>query len=308
MSARRSRERGRGQADVVGVLLLTALVVVSAGTFGTFYLASSVERASPTPTTAVDVDAIHHGGTTTVTVYHRLGDPLDDGRLVVESVGKTDEFELPDPFVEGATWTTTVPGTPPGVRLQVLVVDNATGAVVFDGEFAVRTPGPTATPAPAYGTPAEPPEEDDSPGDEETATQTATATPTPTPTTTATATPAPTPDEPPAITTFEATSPGRSGTINVDWAVSDDRELDSVDIVVSEDGTTVAQNSPDVSGASDDGKTQFNNLDGGAYEVEIVVRDTAGSQTSETTTVTVESGGNGAQGGNQRTNGNGRVV
>jgi flagellin-like protein len=302
MSACRSREHGRGQADVVGVLLLTAFVVVSAGTLGTFYLASSVEQASPTATTDVGVDAVHRGGTTTVTVSHRLGEPLDDGRLIVESVGKTDEYALPDPFDEGATWTTVVPGTPPGVRLHVLVVENATGTVVFDGQFAVQTPGPTATPAPAYGTPTKPPEADDPSGDGEA------ATPTTTPTSTAT----PTSDDPPAVTTFEASSPGKSGRIHVDWSVSDDQELDSVDLVVSEDGTTVAQTSPDVSGTSADGKAQFENLDGGTYEVEVVVRDAGGSQVSETTTVTVESGGNGARGGNQNANanadGNGRVV
>ena len=267
MSACRSRERGRGQADVVGVLVLTSLVAVSAGTFGTFYLASSVEQVSPTVTTDVDVDAVHHGGTTTVTVSHRLGGPLDDGRLVVHSVGKTDEYELPDPFDEGATWTTMVPGTPPGVQLHVLVVENTTGTVVFDGQFAVRTPGPTATPAPAYG----PPEDDDSPGDE------GTATPTPTVT--------PTPEDPPTVTTFGATSSGNSGKMSVDWSVSDDDGLASVDIVVSEDGTTVAQKSPGVSGTSSSGETQFTNLDGGTYTVEIVVRDTGGAQTSETTTV-----------------------
>lgn len=122
------------------------------------------------------MDAVHHGGTTTVTVSHRLGEPLDDGRLVVRSVGKPDEYELPDSFGEGATWSTTVPGTPPAMQQHVLVVENATGTVVFDGQFPVRTPEPTATTAPAY----EPPE-DDSPGDEETATSTLTSTSTPTP-------------------------------------------------------------------------------------------------------------------------------
>jgi hypothetical protein len=291
---------GRGQADVVGVLLLTGIVVSTAGTFGVFYLTSTLEQASGATPADVTVVATDRGGTTTLTVRHTVGEPIDDGRVILRSRDET--HGLPDPFVEGTTWKTPISGAPVGTRLDVLVVENATGAAVFEGRVTVRAPTPTATPAPASGPPTS------------TSTSTPISTPTPTPTTTPTSTstptatptptPTPRPDDPPSITSFDVTSPGKSGKVDVDWSVTDDNGLASLDVTVRQGKVVVAQESPTLSGTSASSETRFKNLDEGTYEVEIVVRDTGGSRVSEITTVTVESGGNGG-GGNDDGGGNG---
>ncbi|WP_152042115.1 type IV pilin N-terminal domain-containing protein [Salinigranum salinum] len=310
---------GRGQANVIGVLLLTGIVVSAAAAFGGFYLTSTLEQSS-SAASDVDVVAIDRGGTTTLTVRHTIGETIDDGQVVLRSRGEI--HEMPDSFVEGTRWTTPISGAPAGTRLDVLVVENATGTVVFEGRVTVVEPTLTATPAPAYGpptttpTPASPPTSTATPTSTSTATPmvtptaTSTATPTSTPTATSTATPTstPPPDDPPTITTFDVTSPGKSGKIDADWAVTDDAELTSLDLTVRRDGAIVAERSPDVSGTSQTGETQFKDLDGGTYEVEIVVRDSGNAATTATETVTVESpgsGGNGNENGNGSGNGNG---
>jgi hypothetical protein len=90
----------------------------------------------------------------------------------------------------------------------------------------------------------------------------------------------------------------------VDWTVTDDEELSSVVVTVRRGGTDVARESRSVSGTSAEDVTQFKHLDTGTYDVELVVVDAAGGETSDVVTVSVESRGK----SKGRSNGNGRVV
>jgi hypothetical protein len=285
----------RGQSEVISVVLLVGLVVFGVGTFSAVYVTSVVEESSA-PATDVTAVAVNESGSTTLVVRHAAGEPIADGRVVVQPRNET--HELPEPFVEGASWTTSFTGSPAGTELRVFVVDDEAKHVVFGGRATVRTATPTATPAPAAGPSTPTP----APAPTPPATPTATPTPTPVPTATQTPTPTPTPtaDSPPAIPTFDVTSPGQSGILKVDWTVSDDGELASLDVTVRRNGTTVDQHSRDLSGTSSTGETTFTGLDSGTYEVEIVVEDTAGSSATDTATMTVESPGKGGGNGNGR--------
>jgi hypothetical protein len=127
-----------------------------------------------------------------------------------------------------------------------------------------------------------------------------TSTPEPTPTSTPTPEPTPTPDDPPSVQSFTVESPGKAGKVVVDWTVTDDEALSSVVVTVMRSGTDVARESRTVSGTSAKDVTQFKHLDTGTYDVELVVVDAAGGETSRVATVSVEAKG--------RSNGNGRVV
>lgn len=126
----------RGQTEGVGVVLLTAVVVLGIGTFGTFYLGAIADHSSATVAADLDVVAVNESGTTTLTVTHTGGEPIEDGAVVVQSSGATDA--LSDPFEEGMQWSTTLSGAPAGSQLRVLVVENATDAVVFNSRVTVQ--------------------------------------------------------------------------------------------------------------------------------------------------------------------------
>jgi FlaG/FlaF family flagellin (archaellin) len=299
----------RGQATGITVVLMTAVLVVVIGTAGTFYL-GSLSAAASEPVAAVDLVAVDEGGTTTLTVTHTAGEALSTGSLTLPARGAT--HALPAPFEEGATWRTSIPGVRAGERLHVVVVDNQTGTVVSDVRLTVRGETQTPTPAPVYGAvtptpePTSTPEPTPTSTPEPTPTSTPEPTPTPTPEPTSTPTPdpAPTPDDPPSIRSFTVDSPGKAGKVMVDWTVTDDEELSSVVVTVKRGGTDVARESRSVSGTSAEDVTQFKHLDTGTYDVELVVVDTAGGETSDVVTVSVESRGK----SKGRSNGNGRVV
>jgi hypothetical protein len=277
----------RGQATGITVVLMTAVLVVVIGTAGTFYL-GSLSAAASEPVAAVDLVAVDEGGTTTLTVTHTAGEALSTGSLTLPARGAT--HALPAPFEEGATWRTSIPGVRAGERLHVVVVDKQTGTVVSDVRLTVRGETQTPTPAPVYRAVTPTPEP--------------TPTPTPEPTPTPTPEPTPTPDDPPSIPSFTVDSPGKAGKVVVDWTVTDDEELSSVVVTVRRGGTDVARESRSVSGTSAEDVTQFKHLDTGTYDVELVVVDAAGGETSDVVTVSVESRGK----SKGRSNGNGRVV
>jgi hypothetical protein len=285
----------RGQATGITVVLMTAVLVVVIGTAGTFYL-GSLSAAASEPVAAVDLVAVDEGGTTTLTVTHTAGEALSTGSLTLPARGAT--HALPAPFEEGATWRTSIPGVRAGERLHVVVVDKQTGTVVSDVRLTVRGETQTPTPAPVYRAVTPTPEPTSTPE------PTPTSTPTPEPTPTPTPEPTPTPDDPPSIPSFTVDSPGKAGKVVVDWTVTDDEELSSVVVTVRRGGTDVARESRSVSGTSAEDVTQFKHLDTGTYDVELVVVDAAGGETSDVVTVSVESRGK----SKGRSNGNGRVV
>jgi Tfp pilus assembly protein PilV len=143
----------RGQTEEVGVVLLTAIVVLGVGTFGAFYLGT----LDPGDGANADIHVVAVNDTTdatdetTLTVTHAGGEPIDDGRVLLQRRGES--YALLDPFGEGEAWSTSFTGASVGNRLHVLVVENDTNSVVFDSRVTVRD-ATTATAAPDYVPPA----------------------------------------------------------------------------------------------------------------------------------------------------------
>ncbi|WP_161570053.1 type IV pilin N-terminal domain-containing protein [Salinigranum halophilum] len=190
----------RGQIEGVGVVLLTAIVILGVGTFGAFYLGTldPGDNASADLRVVATNDTTDATGEVTVTVKHMGGEPVDDGMVLLRD--RDESYPLPDHFEEGTEWETSVTGAPVGSRLHVVVVENATESVVFNSPVTVRDGTPPAT-IPSTATPTA----------TATPTPTSTATSTPTPTSTATPTPpatsipTPTPPATPSLATVTLT-------------------------------------------------------------------------------------------------------
>lgn len=142
----------RGQVEGVGVVLLTAVIVVVISTFGAFYLGSIGDEESVTVDldvrlTPTELTVTHGGGTAMATddvvvlVRHENGTesryPLADGTLT----GST-----PGTFDPGETWTRSI-DVDAGDRPRVLVVHNASESVPFNSPVTVQE-RETATLAP----------------------------------------------------------------------------------------------------------------------------------------------------------------
>jgi len=140
----------RGQIEGVGVVLLTALVVVAISTFGVFYLGSLGDDAEPR--VALDVRLTPAAGNVTVTVVHGGGIALDTDEMLVvlrddggnETRATLSEGSLsgstPATFDAGEAWTYTWNSTASyadGDRLRVLVVHDATASVPFDSPVTI---------------------------------------------------------------------------------------------------------------------------------------------------------------------------
>ena len=157
----------RGQIEGVGVVLLTALVVVAVATFGAFYLGSLDDRGDALAALDVRLEPAD-GGNVTVTVTHGGGQSLAATETAVvlrDDAGNEARPALadgtlsgarPETFDAGETWTWTWDSTKSyaiGDRIRVLVVHRGTESVPFDSPVTVRE-GETATAAPAYEPPA----------------------------------------------------------------------------------------------------------------------------------------------------------
>jgi hypothetical protein len=140
----------RGQIEGVGVVLLTALVVVAVSTFGVFYLGSLGDDTEPR--VALDVRLTPAAGNVTVSVAHGGGTAFDADEVFVvlrdeggnETRATLSEGSLsgstPATFDPGETWTYTWNSTAnyaDGDRLRVLVVHNATESVPFDSPVTI---------------------------------------------------------------------------------------------------------------------------------------------------------------------------
>ncbi|QLG28333.1 type IV pilin [Halorarum halophilum] len=184
---------GRAQTEAIGVVTVTAVVLLLAFTVG-FAVVESMSNAESTAPALGDYRFDADG--TAVSVTHAGGDaaPLSDLSLVVR--GPNGSTTRPFTagtlagggavFRPGSTWRYGAIPFPfdRAVELDLLVVHGPSGAVVDRTTVRVGS-GPTATPT-------------DSP------TPTATSTATPTDKPTATSTPVPTPPE---VQFFEATNP-----------------------------------------------------------------------------------------------------
>ncbi|WP_380677999.1 type IV pilin [Salinigranum sp. GCM10025319] len=161
MPTRAGRSRG------VGVVLLTALVVVAVATFGAFYLGSLDSGGEALATLDVRLEPAD-GGDVAVTVTHGGGQSLATTETVVvlrDDAGNEARPALadgtlsgasPETFDAGETWTWVWDSTESyavGERLRVLVVHEGTGSVPFDSPVTVSEPE-IATLAPKYEPPA----------------------------------------------------------------------------------------------------------------------------------------------------------
>lgn len=165
---------GRGQSEVVGSLLVVAIVVLVVAVVGAVVLPGIATETGPrvdVRTTVTDTEfAFVHGG----------GEAVDgrDLRIALEYDGTTAELDFhaageygPDAtFAPGERWVNDSPPYDPGDVVQVTLVHDPSGRVLFEGRGVARAPTPTATPAPNATTPTP------------TKTPAPTATPTPTPT------------------------------------------------------------------------------------------------------------------------------
>lgn len=137
-------DRGRrGQTEGIGIVLLTAVLVIVIGTFGVFYLESIGDESGAR--VALDVEV----SPTTLTVTHTGGESLATDEVVVvvrHENGTTARYPLttgtlegssPGTFDVGETWTHPVSATT-GDRLRVLVVHDGTDSVPFDSTVTVR--------------------------------------------------------------------------------------------------------------------------------------------------------------------------
>lgn len=206
---------GRAQTEAIGVVTVTAVVLLLAFTVGFAVVGSMTNGESTAPALG---DYSFDADGTAVSVTHASGDavPLSDLSLVVRGPnGSTSRpftaGTLADGgavFRPGSTWRYDAFPFPfdRAVELELLVLHGPSGTVV--DRTTVRV-GSASTPT-------------DSP----TPTATQTATPTSTPTPTATPTPVPTPPE---VQSFEATNPDRR---NVRVELRTDERLSDLRVVL----------------------------------------------------------------------------
>lgn len=142
----------RGQSESLGALLLVATVVLLTATVGYYTLSSIGEDEGPT--TVVDGTVTNE----TVTFAHGGGDgvPGDELTVVLRYDGTERRLDFATDgsygedgvFDPGEKWE--LDGSPPydeGDRVEVLLVHDPSGAVLFHGRKIAATATPTSTPA-----------------------------------------------------------------------------------------------------------------------------------------------------------------
>lgn len=138
----------RGQSDTVGVVLLTAVVVVSSVTVGAFLLGNFDGSGDREPTVAISSDVEgrtvvieHRGGdsynSTNVRVLVRQQDSDDRGYDLGEFSLTTDGDE--QTFASGDRWEKTIDDL--NGELQVLVVDENEGEILHEATYVVAEAG-----------------------------------------------------------------------------------------------------------------------------------------------------------------------
>lgn len=130
------RRDERGQSEVVGTLLLVAVIVVAATAVGTFVLLSlSDEPAPPRVELSAAVDE------SDVTVTHEAGEPLDlrDIQLVVRHGDQQQTLDFESGRLEPGESVTRAHGltVTTGDRVDVVVVHVPTRTVLLDANRVV---------------------------------------------------------------------------------------------------------------------------------------------------------------------------
>lgn len=104
----------RGQSEVVGVLLLTAVVVLAVGTAGAFYLTSIGDDHEKTrltvrgDVTGQNVTLVHAGGETVATANLRVRVRVNDSARAVGWADGATDLDTPGEFGPGDRWTVNV--------------------------------------------------------------------------------------------------------------------------------------------------------------------------------------------------------
>ncbi len=140
----------RSQSEVIGVVLLTAVVVVLVGVIGAVVLSERLEDGETR--IAVDVELEQNNSETLVTVRHRGGATVDaaDVRVILYGNERA-EFRLnavEDPpaerFSAPSTWQYTINHTEPGQPeqftgiVEVLVIYEPEGTVLDESVHELR--------------------------------------------------------------------------------------------------------------------------------------------------------------------------
>ncbi len=127
--------RDRSQSEVVGVVLLTAVVVVVVAVIGAVVLSQGIERGETRIDVNVSLEPTENG--TNVTIQHRGGATVDaaDVRVILDG-NEREEFRLNDVedppaerFSAPSTWRHTVEKEFTGV-VEVLVIYEPEGTVL----------------------------------------------------------------------------------------------------------------------------------------------------------------------------------
>ncbi|GAB7013781.1 type IV pilin [Halolamina salina] len=276
----------RAQSESIGIILLTAVVVVTVGTAGSIVLADV--GGEETTRADLSVEIADEG----VSVAHNGGESVafDDLRVVVRHGNETwrppmNGSGLLDNdsnarFDAGERWVWSQPLDTSEITV-VQVFDRRTGTLLAEERRYPTVESsltPTATP-------------------NETATATVTVTSTGTPT----ATPAPSETATPTDTVAPTIDTSWKSQVTADrnadevrissLTVSDDRSLDRVEITVKQDGSTEGTRTitSGVSGttwsASSPVVVSLKNVKNKQYTVSVTVYDAAGNSATQTTTV-----------------------
>lgn len=139
-------DRGRAQSETVGVILLTAVVVILATVIGAFLISNFDRNNEKSP--IVDIESDIHGGD--LLIEHRGGESYETGDISVVLRGDFEEkrwrlndndFEHergtnPEQFSPGDRWRNEDVSDLMG-EVELLVIDERGGVVLHTRKFTV---------------------------------------------------------------------------------------------------------------------------------------------------------------------------
>ncbi|WP_161945922.1 type IV pilin N-terminal domain-containing protein [Halalkaliarchaeum desulfuricum] len=142
---RSSESTDRAQSEVIGSILVVALVVILVSTVGLAGLAAIGTFAPPEPAASVGLDGdVDEDGNLTLVVTHEGGDPLDPGEIVV-LLGEGEERQSLDFYTETGDDSTFRPGERRELtaesfegQVRVLVIHAPSGRTLGEGTITAR--------------------------------------------------------------------------------------------------------------------------------------------------------------------------